>query len=97
MAVTGGHVKRGAIVHTDRGSQYGSNEYLRIIEERGLRASMSPKGNCWDNAWPESFFATLEKELVGDGVLHGPISTPPCVRSTRRVDSTIRREASMVF
>jgi transposase InsO family protein len=68
MAIRGGHVKRGTIVHTDRGSQYGSNAYLEIIERHGLRASMSRKGNCWDNAWSESFFATLKKELVGDGV-----------------------------
>ena len=67
-AIRGGHVRRGAIVHTDRGSQYGSNAYLGIIERHGLRASMSRKGNCWDNAWSESFFATLKKELVGDGV-----------------------------
>jgi putative transposase len=67
-AIHGGHAGRGAVIHTDRGSQYGSNAYLEVIERHGLRASMSRKGNCWDNAWSESFFATLKKELVGDGV-----------------------------
>lgn len=68
MALRGGHIKRGAIVHTDRGSQYGSNAYLKLLDDHGLRPSMSRKGNCWDNAWAESFFATLKKERIQGGV-----------------------------
>lgn len=59
-----GDVVRGAIHHTDRGSQYASNEYRRILVANGLRQSMSASGNCFDNAVAESFFATLKKELV---------------------------------
>lgn len=52
------------IVHSDRGSQYASNEYKRILKQHGLLGSMSKKGDCWDNAVAESFFASLKKEYV---------------------------------
>lgn len=55
---------RGLLVHTDRGSQYASLEYQDLLEANGFRCSMSRKGNCWDNAVVESFFATLKTELV---------------------------------
>jgi transposase InsO family protein len=54
----------GLIHHTDRGCQYASEEYRRALERHGLVASMSRKGDCWDNAVAESFFATLKKDLV---------------------------------
>ncbi len=50
--------------HSDRGSQYCSNDYQDMLEANGITCSMSRKGNCWDNAAMESFFATLKKELV---------------------------------
>jgi putative transposase len=50
--------------HSDRGSQYASEMYRERLKERGITASMSRKGNCYDNAFAESFFATLKKELV---------------------------------
>ena len=52
--------------HTDRGSQYASADYQAVLAKHGLVASMSRKGNCWDNAVAESFFATLKVELVRD-------------------------------
>lgn len=52
------------IIHSDRGSQYCSNKYRKLIEKNGLIGSMSRKGNCWDNAISESFFHTLKVELV---------------------------------
>lgn len=55
---------RGALHHTDRGSQYAIKAYRAALEDAGLRQSMSRKGNCWDNAVAESFFGTLEQELV---------------------------------
>lgn len=57
---------RGVIFHSDRGSQYASEELRRKLQEYGLRQSMSRKGNCWDNAPTESFFSTLKTELCGD-------------------------------
>ena len=50
--------------HSDRGSQYCSQEYRGFLERSGLRSSMSGKGNCFDNAPMESFWATLKQELV---------------------------------
>ena len=50
--------------HTDRGSQYASDDYIAALEARGITRSMSRKGDCWDNAVAESFFATLKKELI---------------------------------
>lgn len=52
--------------HSDRGVQYASRDYQRRLAEAGIRCSMSRKGNCWDNACVESFFATLKKELIHD-------------------------------
>lgn len=54
----------GLLHHTDRGSQYASNDYIQALRDRGMIRSMSRRGNCWDNAVAESFFATLKKELV---------------------------------
>jgi putative transposase len=52
------------IAHSDRGVQYASDHYQRLLRQHGIRCSMSRKGNCWDNAPMESFFASLKKELV---------------------------------
>ena len=54
--------------HSDRGSVYASAAYRAALAARGVTASMSRKGDCWDNAVAESFFATLEWELLDDGV-----------------------------
>jgi hypothetical protein len=54
----------GLIVHTDRGSQYSSDDFIALAESSKLTLSMSRKGNCWDNAVVESFFATLKRELT---------------------------------
>jgi putative transposase len=50
--------------HSDRGSQYASHEYRGALRDNGIQCSMSRKGDCWDNAVVESFFATLKKELI---------------------------------
>ena len=54
----------GLLAHSDRGSQYASDHYQRALAGHGIRCSMSRRGNCWDNAPMESFFASLKKELV---------------------------------
>lgn len=63
MALRRGFVKRNAIVHTDRGSQYASDQYRALLRRCGLRQSMSAKGNCYDNAQAESFFSRLKTEI----------------------------------
>lgn len=50
--------------HSDRGSPYASDVYQRVLRQHGIVTSMSRKGDCWDNAVAESFFATLRAELV---------------------------------
>jgi putative transposase len=61
-------VKAGAIIHSDWRSQYASNGFRRVLQQNGLRQSMSGKGNCYDNAQAESFFSRFKAELIGDGV-----------------------------
>ncbi len=56
----------GVIHHSDRGVQYACDAYRTVLAQHGFRASMSRKGDCWDNAVAESFFATLEWELIRD-------------------------------
>jgi putative transposase len=66
MAVRLRRPKRGLIFHSDRGSQYASKAFRARLRRIGARQSMSRKGDCWDNAVAESFFATLKKELIYD-------------------------------
>lgn len=54
----------GLMHHSDRGTQYASQEYQSLLGEHGIVSSMSRSGNCWDNAVAESFFATLKIELA---------------------------------
>ena len=59
---------KGVVVHSDRGSQYASKKYRKLLKAHKLVGSMSRKGNCWDNACAESFFHTLKVEHVHDYV-----------------------------
>jgi putative transposase len=63
MAVRGRRPKK-AIIHSDQGSQYGSDDWQRFCRTNGLIPSMSRRGNCWDNAVAESFFSSLKKEHI---------------------------------
>jgi putative transposase len=54
----------GLVHHSDRGSQYASNDYTDLLKDRGIKISMSRKGNPWDNAFCESFMKTLKYEEV---------------------------------
>ena len=64
MALARRLVGPGLVAHSDRGSQYASEHYRRRLGEERITCSMSRRGNCWDNAPMESFFASLKKELV---------------------------------
>ncbi len=55
---------KGLIHHSDRGKQYASYAYKEMLDQYGLQSSMSRSGNCYDNAYIESFWSTLKKELV---------------------------------
>jgi len=54
----------GLLLHSDRGSQYASQEYQALLAQHGIRCSMSRRGNCWDNAVMERFFLNLKMERV---------------------------------
>jgi putative transposase len=56
--------KSRVIVHSDQGSQYGSDDWVRFCQSHKLDPSMSRRGNCWDNAVAESFFSSLKKERI---------------------------------
>ena len=64
MALISRKPSKGLIWHTDRGSQYASYAHRDLLNQHGIKQSMSRKGNCWDNAVAESFFHTLKTELV---------------------------------
>lgn len=63
-AVAAKRPAKGLIHHSDRGSQYCSPKYRKLLEQFGMTASMSRKGNCYDNAPMESFWGILKQELV---------------------------------
>jgi transposase InsO family protein len=64
MAIALRRPPRGCIHHTDRGSQYCLHDYQKVLRKHGLTASMSGKGNCYDNAAVESFFKSLKAEMT---------------------------------
>ena len=64
MALFRRRFPKGTIIHSDRGSQYCSKRYQRLINNNGLRCSMGRRANCYDNAVTESFFHTLKVELI---------------------------------
>jgi putative transposase len=66
MAFTTRRPADGVIFHSDRGCQYTSKDYAALARANGVILSVSRKGECWDNAVAESFFATIKRELIND-------------------------------
>ena len=64
MAIARRSPGAGLLHHSDRGSQYGSEDYVDLLQSHGMQQSMSGRGDCWDNAVMESFWSTLKTELV---------------------------------
>ena len=64
MAIAFRAPPKDCIHHTDRGSQYCSHDYQKILRQHGFKVSMSGKGNCYDNAAVETFFKTIKAELI---------------------------------
>jgi transposase InsO family protein len=67
-AIRKGLIKAGAVIHSDRGSQYASTAFRFLLQQNGFRQSMSGKGSCYDNAQAESFFSRFKAELIEGGV-----------------------------
>jgi putative transposase len=66
MAFTTRRPADGVIFHSDRGCQYTSKDFAALARANGVILSVSRKGECWDNAVAESFFATIKRELIND-------------------------------
>lgn len=64
MAVWRRKPKQSVLIHSDQGSQFGSDDWQRFCRDHDLEPSMSRRGNCWDNAVVESFFGSLKKERI---------------------------------
>jgi transposase InsO family protein len=64
MALLQRRPSQALIVHSDRGAQFASAAYRQVLAQHGLVASMSRKGNCYDNAFIESFWSSLKYEVV---------------------------------
>lgn len=64
MAIALRSPPRGCVFHSDRGSQYCSHDYQKVLRENGLLSSMSGKDNCYDNAAVETFFKTIKAERI---------------------------------
>lgn len=67
-AIWKGKLQAGAIIHSDRGSQYAATEFRLLLQANCFRQSMSGRGNCYDNAQAESFFSQFKTELMEGGV-----------------------------
>jgi transposase InsO family protein len=77
MALKSRKPERGLVHHSDRGCQYASEAYQRVLRANGIVGSMSRKGDCWDNAVAESFFGSLKNEWL----LHADFKTRKEARS----------------
>jgi len=62
--------KGSVIIHSDQGSQFGSDDFTRWCKDHGFVASMSRRGNCYDNAVAESFFSSLKKECIRNRIFN---------------------------
>jgi len=96
MAVNLRKPPAGLIHHSDRGSQYASHAYQRLLKQYGMIGSMSRKGNCWDNAPVERFFSSLKREWTGNRLYRTRFEAIADVReyvavyyNSRRLHSTL--------
>jgi putative transposase len=96
MAVNLRKPPTGLIHHSDRGSQYASLAYQKLLQQFGMICSMSRKGNCWDNAPVERFFSSLKREWTGHRLYRTPLEAMADIReyvavyyNSQRLHSTL--------
>jgi len=93
----------GLLHHSDRGMHYTGTSYQRLLTRHGLTVSMSRRGDCWDNAVAESFFATLKTELVADAQWRSRADGISALRpyldwyNHRRLHSTLHYQSPAAF
>jgi transposase InsO family protein len=98
MAVASRRPGPGLVAHSDRGSQYASEHHRRRLAEEGITCSMSRRGNCWDNAPVESFFASLKKELVhGEDYATRDEARASIFEYVEAFDNRVRRHSSLGY
>lgn len=98
MALTSRRPPADLVHHTDRDCRYCSHSYQAAIRDHALLPSMSRKADCWDNAVAESFFATLEKELLADRPLTSTAQTrAEVVEYIEHYYNAIRRHSSIDY
>ena len=98
MAVASRKAEPGLILHSDRGVQYRSGEYQHLLIKAGIKPSMSRKGNCWDNAAMESFFARLKVESIYAESFKGKKDAYACVfEYIEMFYNTIRRHSTNAY
>ena len=97
------HPATGLLHHSDRGMHYTGTSYQRLLATHGITASMSRRGDCWDNAVVESFFATLKTELVADAQWRSRADAIDALRhylawyNHRRLHSTLHYQTPVAF
>jgi len=94
----------GLIVHTDRGSQYASDAHRKLLHQHGFVASMSRKGNCWDNSVMERFFLNLKMERIWRRQYANPLEASADINqyivgfyNTHRLHSTLGYRSPLEF
>lgn len=104
MAINLRKPEPGLIHHSDRGSQYASKRYQKLLKQRGIVTSMSRKGNCWDNAPVERFFSSLKREWIGDHLYRNRQEAIQDVReyvavyyNSKRLHSTLGYRTPMAY
>lgn len=79
MAISARNIHKDLIFHSDRGSQYRSNEFRDKLKNLEFIQSMSRKGNCWDNACAEAFFKTIKAEVLNGKVFYDVKEAKSCI------------------
>ena len=98
MAVRHRSPPPGLLHHSDRGSQYASNDYQQMLADHQMVCSMSRKGNCWDNAVMESFYRSLKTELIYHEDFHSRIEARKAIFEYIEVYyNRIRRHATLGY
>ena len=103
MAINLRQPPRGLLHHSDRGVQYACKDYQKLLQEHGMRCSMSRKGNCWDNAPTERFFGSLKRERVSWRAYHDlrevqrDVSSYMLYYNTRRLHSTLNYRTPVAY
>ncbi len=97
MAINLRRPAAGLIHHSDRGSQYAGEAYQTLLAQHGITASMSRKGNCWDNAVMERFFKSYKEEWIGDLVYYTRDATIADMQAYMKYYDSVRLHSTLGY